>query len=88
MTCEGVLAPKPQRFAIWDEKNRSWVIPSPLIVQPSTMRLNPLQLFLDLPGSDTAYEFQTVKFNSALPAVIQENVDMRQQVIASVNDGS
>jgi hypothetical protein len=50
------------------------------------MRFNPLQLILDLPGRDTAYEFQTVKFNSALPAVTQENVDMRQQVIASVNN--
>ncbi len=50
------------------------------------MSFDPLQLIPDLTGSDTAYEFQTVKFNSALPAVAQKNVDMRQQMIASVNN--
>lgn len=50
------------------------------------MSFDPLQLVPDLTGGDAAHEFQTVKFNSALPAVAQENVDMRQQVIASVNN--
>ena len=50
------------------------------------MSFDPLQLVPDLTCSDAAYEFQTVKFNSALPAVAQKNVDMRQQVIASVNN--
>jgi hypothetical protein len=50
------------------------------------MSFDPLQLIPDLTGGDAAHEFQTVKFNSALPAVTQENVHMRQQVIASVNN--
>jgi hypothetical protein len=50
------------------------------------MSFDPLQLIPDLTGRDATYEFQTVKFNSALPAITQENVDMRQQVIASVNN--
>jgi hypothetical protein len=43
------------------------------------MSFDPLHLIPDLTGRDAAYEFQTVKFNSALPAVTQENVDMRQR---------
>jgi hypothetical protein len=50
------------------------------------MSFDPLQLIPDLTGRDAAYKFQTVKFNSALPPVTQKNVDMRQQVIASVNN--